>query len=276
MDEWVFAIDGGGSKTLTALANRAGNVRMLPVQAGCNAFDNVDWRDALTASFKALASLDIAFSFGIVGLPGYSEVQSVDEAARNVVAGNCRFDYEICNDVAMAFNGAFCGKPGVFVLSGTGSMAMANGPAGSCRAGGWGDTFGDEGSGFWIGREAMARASRALDGRTNELAFARNLLKDLAVRPNAGPHAFLEWLVLQKHPRSAIAGQAMSVDRLAENGDETAREILREAAEYLHDNIVAVRRLSGQKTVEWSFAGSAFNSRKLLEELAKPVGAPPT
>ena len=35
----------------------------------------------------------------------------------------------------------------------------------AARAGGWGHMIGDEGSGYWIGREALAAVMRASDGR---------------------------------------------------------------------------------------------------------------
>jgi N-acetylglucosamine kinase-like BadF-type ATPase len=34
------------------------------------------------------------------------------------------------------------------------------------RVGGWGPYFGDEGSGFWIGREAVRAALRSIDTQT--------------------------------------------------------------------------------------------------------------
>jgi hypothetical protein len=58
-------------------------------------------------------------------------------------------DYEI------AHLAAFGDGPGVVLVASTGSAAFALGPRGrSQRAGGYGPLLGDEGSGFWLGREA--------------------------------------------------------------------------------------------------------------------------
>ncbi|WP_342028456.1 BadF/BadG/BcrA/BcrD ATPase family protein, partial [Rhizobium ecuadorense] len=59
----------------------------------------------------------------------------------------------VLNDVDAAHLGAFAAKPGILILSGTGSMAWARNSKGqSARTGGWGDLIGDEGSSHWIGQ----------------------------------------------------------------------------------------------------------------------------
>jgi N-acetylglucosamine kinase-like BadF-type ATPase len=69
----------------------------------------------------------------------------------------------VISDVELAFESAFT-KPkdrpgsanGVLILAGTGSIAFGRDPQGlAARAGGLGPSLGDEGSGFWIGKEYM-------------------------------------------------------------------------------------------------------------------------
>ncbi len=53
---------------------------------------------------------------------------------------------------------------GVAVIAGTGSAAWGVNPAGGqARAGGWGYLLGDEGSGYWLGREAVRYSLRRMD-----------------------------------------------------------------------------------------------------------------
>ena len=57
-------------------------------------------------------------------------------------------------DAQAAALGALDGRPGVLVLSGTGSIVVGHDGRGRwARAGGFGPLLGDEGSGFWLGRE---------------------------------------------------------------------------------------------------------------------------
>jgi hypothetical protein len=63
-------------------------------------------------------------------------------------------DYEI------AHLAAFGRGPGVVLVASTGSAAFARGGGGALRrAGGYGPLLGDEGSGFWLGREAALDAA---------------------------------------------------------------------------------------------------------------------
>lgn len=90
----------------------------------------------------------------------------------------------VAPDFEIAHLACFGGKPGVILVGSTGSVAWAVGPKGSARAGGWGPLHGDEGSGFWLGREgsrdekirAQARLPHPL-----KLARAADPVRDTAV-----------------------------------------------------------------------------------------------
>ena len=81
----------------------------------------------------------------------------------------------IVSDADAALEGAFAGGPGIIIISGTGSIALGKDSFGKvARSGGYGYLLGDEGSGFWIGREAMRRC---LDEHYsgNEIPLAKNI-----------------------------------------------------------------------------------------------------
>src|SRR2546425_11278224 len=61
---------------------------------------------------------------------------------------------EVIADAQAALLGAIGDGPGALVLAGTGSIVVAHDGRGRwTRAGGLGPLVGDEGSGFWLGRE---------------------------------------------------------------------------------------------------------------------------
>lgn len=259
--EQVAAVDGGGTKTAAALADRAGCVTLLPPGPGCNPQDNPVWADALDTALAALGRPAAT----VVGLPGWGEVPAHDHAMAARVAARLP-GAAILNDVELAWRGAFPDGEGVLILAGTGSMAMAQG----ARVGGWGDLFGDEGSAFWIGRAALAEMSRAIDGRAASLEFARALGERLGC--GTADFAPLGWVMGQAHPRSAVAGVARDVDGLAEGGCQVARAILEAAGAELVTLGRVVARRGGAMGADWAAAGSVFRSRTVMATVAAGMG----
>ena len=65
-------------------------------------------------------------------------------------------------DVEIALVGALGAHEGVLVLAGTGSVAFGVNAAGqTAQAGGWGYLLGDEGSGYWLGVQALRAPASA-------------------------------------------------------------------------------------------------------------------
>ncbi len=177
----VLGIDGGGTKTDVALVDRSGRVLSRMRTEGLDPTGETDWEavlDGLAADLGPVGSV-------VLGLPYHGEIAEVSQKQAQVAARVFGAGARVLNDVEVAFDGALAGEEGVLILAGTGSMAWARGPLGMHRVGGWGDLFGDEGSAFWIGREALGRASQALDGRRGDRGFATALLARIGVAPEA-------------------------------------------------------------------------------------------
>lgn len=125
--------------------------------------------------------------------------------------------------------GAHGGRPGVILAVGTGVTAYALSATGAVSSTtGWGFAIGDEGSGAWIGRRALAALTRRLDGRAP--AHSR-LHADLAATVGAGFDAIQLWLA--DAGATAFAGLAPLVVVAAGQGDAEAEAILAAAAREL-------------------------------------------
>jgi glucosamine kinase len=268
----VLGVDGGGTKTLVALADREGQVRHLQHGRTIDPFANADWPAALGGMVADLAPWRRSLADAVLGLPCYGEVADVSAAQREGVRSLLSEPHEVINDVEAAFDGALAGAAGVLLLAGTGSMAWAGDGRTALRCGGWGEAFGDEGSAFWIGREALGEASRALDGRSPHTAFAEQLLARLGLEPRT----LLHWCLTLPTRRSGVAALAIEVDRLAEANEPTACALLRRAGDALADHAHAcAARLGLPGPIAWSYAGSVFKSRTVMARVADRLGTPP-
>jgi N-acetylglucosamine kinase-like BadF-type ATPase len=271
----ILAIDGGGSKTLVALADSAGRVLRLERGRGVNPLDSRDWQQALEAQLQPFAGY--AELAGVTAaLPAYGEVEELSAAQRETIAE--AFDQvpqHVLNDVDAAHIGAFAGGPGILILSGTGSMAWARDAAGrSFRVGGWGDALGDEGSGHWIGRRVLELVTQSIDGRVGPTTLVEALFDELKVDRADPVNGLGSWVSRLTNPRSEIAALAPLATRAAETGDAGAKRIVEAAAEELVRHHKAIARLAGPP-LEWSYAGGTFASRALREAVAARIGCQP-
>jgi N-acetylglucosamine kinase-like BadF-type ATPase len=121
--------------------------------------------------------------------------------------------------------------PGVVLISGTGSIAYGVNQDGfAARSGGWGYVLGDEGSGYWIGQQALNAVVRSTDGRGSPTRLASLVLEHLSLNK-------VEGLVREVYDRGlqrqSVASLGPVVERARAEGDLVAAEIMNAAADEL-------------------------------------------
>jgi hypothetical protein len=114
----------------------------------------VDWRELPRFLPRFLRARGVrrlgAVTVGSTRLGGEAGRAALKRALRPLAAR-----VRVLPDYEIAHLAAFGRGPGVVLVGSTGSAAFARGPGGRTRrAGGYGPLLGDEGSGFWLGREA--------------------------------------------------------------------------------------------------------------------------
>jgi N-acetylglucosamine kinase-like BadF-type ATPase len=236
--------------------------------------DNPGWRDELNRCLDPFRQQEGLVSVA-AALPVHGEVSEISSMLEEVVSE--AFPHartRVLNDVDAAHLGAFSGRSGILLLSGTGSMAWARDRAGrSFRVGGWGDIVGDEGSSHWIGRLALNAVSQSLDGRTAGTALIDAVFEHLDLDRSAPMEALASWATSRAR-RSTVAALAAVVDRVAAAGDETSIAILEMAADQLARHHSAITEHC-EPNAKWTYAGGTFKSRLLLDALARRIGRPP-
>ncbi|HWB32293.1 MAG TPA: BadF/BadG/BcrA/BcrD ATPase family protein [Acidobacteriaceae bacterium] len=272
-----LAIDAGGTKTRCALADET---RVLArAETGTVKLMRVSEAEA-TARLRAMIT-QVASAAGVspgrvqrtcFGLAG-SRSESVQQWANAALEGFVGGEVVLCGDEEIALEGAFHGGPGVLVIAGTGSNAIGRAGDGSmCGAGGWGPVLGDEGSGYWIGMEAVRSALRVHDEQ-GEAASTR-LLGVVERMWGVGSLGELVALGNLRVPAEGVkpadfAALAPEIARLAREGDAIATDVLRRAGQQLAELVLLVLRKLGRgadDVEEVAFAGSVLGEIPLVRE----------
>lgn len=138
---------------------------------------------------------------------------------------------------------------GIAVIAGTGSVAWGVNASGhGTRAGGWGYLLGDEGSGYWLGREAVRHVLRDAQHRgASDVTPAEDDRFARAVLGHAGVDTPTELIAAfhDRPDRTHWAGLARTVIELAPH-DDAARELVSAAAVHLVELIITVARNLGE------------------------------
>lgn len=139
----------------------------------------------------------------------------------------------LAHDATTSFLGALGVGQGTVVAAGTGAVTLAVGPDAVLRVDGWGHLLGDQGSGFWIGREALSAVLAAFDGRGPATALTERALAEF------GDLARL-YLDIQTDPGRVkrVASWARTVAELA-SADEVCRSISVRAGQQLAHSAAA-------------------------------------
>lgn len=203
MEKLVIGIDVGGTSTRAALAPAAGGGALRTASAGAGNPRSVP-PEVLTSRLTAcVAPLAEAAGPGAVaavvaGVAG-AEPRNPDDAGTRVAyaavrtalrrAGAGRVPVQVRGDTEIAFaSGPGAPPSGVVLVAGTGASAAriaARRQTATIDGHGW--LLGDEGSGFWIARQALRAALRSLDGRAPATALVELLTEATAAggRPGA-------------------------------------------------------------------------------------------
>jgi len=144
----------------------------------------------------------------------------------------------IVNDAVAAWAAATECQPGIGLIAGTGSHAFGVGPSGQyASCGGWGHFLGDEGSGYWMGREALRHLTRSVDGRASSVSLVDAILRRLDVR---SVEELLASTRESEPPKREVAALAPEVIGLARDGDPTCLTIVSQAALFLAELVASV------------------------------------
>lgn len=232
---YKIGVDGGGTKTELILIDEAGEIVSRHIAPGSNP-NIIGPENARAVLLDALGQLHrdpVSHTHLYMGgaplfwrefganLTDFGEVSTFDDS-RPVL--------ELATQ----------GQPGLVLHGGTGSFVSARAPDNSIHyGGGFGWRFGDPGSGYDLGKRAIAAAIPELQGWGNSSRLGQ-LVRDHTKLPHPDSHQVLQFYYQTELPTRTIASLAPAVLHLAVEGDENAVKLVRESAQGLLDLAVSV------------------------------------
>jgi N-acetylglucosamine kinase-like BadF-type ATPase len=269
----ILGVDGGGTKTHAVITDETG--RMLG--EGFGGPTNIDDHNLETASLnlgyavnKARANAKLEpgpFAAAFLGIAGV-----VSEADRGLVRELAR-GLELCtpehlgvdHDARVALAGGLSDRPGMVLIAGTGSACFGLGASGERHlTGGWGHLLADEGSGYWLGLEALRAAVCGFDGRGQRSTLEQRALAFLGIRT---PEEIMHRVYVVGLSRSELAAFAPTVLEVAASGDPVASEIVERGAKALAETVQVTAARTNLVAPEIVMVGGILKSEVMLEPL---------
>ena len=173
----------------------------------------------------------------------------------------------VVSDIELAYRANFTNGSGILLYAGTGSVAYAIDEENEIhKIGGWGYLLGDEGAGYWIGRESIRHSIFQIEDKKS---LANNSLAGLVMAAMKAHDWDSVKAFVYSNERSAIAAMSSIVDASANNGDKDAIKILEEAAAHLAELVNRIDNNLARKSLPVTLAGGISSSTLLYQELAK-------
>ncbi|MBN1901886.1 hypothetical protein JW926_11240 [Candidatus Sumerlaeota bacterium] len=229
---YLIGIDGGGTKMLGVLAAADGRIikKFKSGPASYHAVGIEQVEKNLREVLENLAGKELdevkAFCLGFSGCGRPSDYEILDPMLKRVGIFN---KTDLFGDMAIGLMGGALEPKGVIVIAGTGSIVYGIGEDGaSKRAGGYGQWYADEGSGFRIGNKALRSLFMAQDGRIKPVSFQKPALKLLKLKQT---NDLILWATERNKAgtiKPDIASVAPFVIEAAVKGDKMAKQILKE------------------------------------------------
>lgn len=265
MKELLLAFEGGGTKTRILLADADGALLQTET-AGSSSVLYIhpkEYAQSIRGLLKRLRKKadDVGGAVVHAGLAAPMDQKLVESLIREEF-GDVQFTWLSEAEIALALYDL---DWGIAVVAGTGSSCQFLSRDGTwVTSGGLGPQFGDEGSGYWIGKEAIAAAMRAetaqgpatdLLGRLRDFYELDRMLMVLKLCDRSG-HV----------PAPRVAACVPVVIACAVEGDTVARLVLRQAGRALGDLVLATARKARVKKgpVPLVLTGGVFHAGNLV------------
>lgn len=237
----VIGLDIGGTKTHGLLL--VDGVPAAEAMAGSANVQNVSPAQAAANLAEIFASLGAGTVHRVIAGSGGIDTDDDAAALRTLISPHVPgAAVDVIHDTRLIL-AAGESPAGIALIAGTGSVAWGLSPAGDeARSGGWGYLLGDEGSGYWVGREAVRHTLRRFNLGQEPDELSALLLAACSVDE---PEELISLFHSAETGRRYWASKSSVVFAAAVQGSAAALEIVAAAARHLAGLAADTARLLG-------------------------------
>ena len=278
--DYILGVDGGGTKTMIAVAGLDGEI-IIERSIGSINFKSIGVEGALknfifgiNSVIKELESNDSkpyfkSACFGLAGLnTSYDKVVFVKIILNDTITPYLNLQRAVlCNDTVIGLAAGSMNKNRVIVIGGTGANCYGiNEEGNEAKANGWDYILGDEGSGISMGFKTLRAVMQAYDGRGEDTLLTEKVFEFLNIN---SVDELNRWTYDEVFSKDRFASLSLPLCITAEMGDKVAIKILKEEAEEVIKNISAVvKRLHlEEKEFDLVFVGNNFKCIKYFHKI---------
>ncbi len=274
--KYVIGVDGGGTKTVSALANLNGKILKIGKTISSHP-RNLGLEKAIENLAKAIEKVlpkkgKILSTF--IGLPAVAEeykfkIKEIEKELKKYrkISKIFKGKVKVGSDQEVAFRAAVNGE-GVMLNAGTGCVAHGWKGKKEAHASGWG-WLADEGGAFFVGQRVFQAILKEIDGRGKKTLLTREVFQKFKLKK---AEDFLN-LVYYQNLFKIIPLLSIICDKTGKKGDKVARKILIESAK--EASLAAksvVKKLNFKKEkFPLVLVGGMFKSKIFLDNVKREI-----
>lgn len=276
--KYLIGIDGGGTNSRLLAVGIDGS--LIGECRGKSTNVDSNPQSVVLHNFKLLinafcskynCSLDdcVGLCFGTAGVDSEASRRMMEQMLDSLDIACPR---KVVNDAEVALYANTRGKPGIMLISGTGSIAYGiNEKRQVWRAGGFDYLVGDEGSAYWVAKRGVSAALKAYDRTGDETCMLNDICKYLHLNSVDEIVDFV-----YKKNKSDLADLCRVVTEASRKSDAVAMRIMDEAADELVCMVRAVAETLNMGKKEYPLilgGGFLLHDRQLHQRVCERIAS---
>lgn len=269
-NEYVIGIDGGATHSFGVAVAGDGKV-IARTESGSLNFLGSSVSETRRNLNELVKSIDVQLPLGsrlataVIGSAALFSEAPPDQKAKlcqGLLPGDRT---RVVSDCMTAYAGVCLNRPGVLIISGTGSILLAKSEEGRFfQTGGWGHIVGDEGSAYWIAVECIRAAVASVEGAGSDTSLVMDICRWFQIKELGDIVTIIYRAGFNKEKMAALAGYLAT----QAEGDLVFQEICRRGGRMLGDLAVRAARGAGIQLdpVPIYFNGSVLRKNAVVRE----------